>query len=165
MKFHESLNRETEQGQFFSGNDHRIYLLGNPVIWWGNIVFLGLFAATFLWNLVLSQRGHVDSAPVAERKGKSLYAGLWLLVGWALHYIPFWAMGRVLYFHHYFPACLYSSMITAVIIDYTLCSVMSYLPDKASSVVFHAFFGVFISILAYRYLFKLCVCLISLFHS
>lgn len=36
----------------------------------------------------------------------------WLFLGWCLHYVPFWAMGRVLYFHHYFPALLYSSMLT-----------------------------------------------------
>jgi dolichyl-phosphate-mannose-protein mannosyltransferase len=40
----------------------------------------------------------------------------WLFLGWALHYVPFWAMGRVLYFHHYFPALLFSSMLTG---DYT----------------------------------------------
>lgn len=34
------------------------------------------------------------------------------MLGWALHYFPFFLMGRVLYFHHYFPAMLFSSMLT-----------------------------------------------------
>lgn len=39
-------------------------------------------------------------------------AGVWLFTGWVLHYLPFWAMGRVLYFHHYFPAVIFNSMLT-----------------------------------------------------
>lgn len=39
-------------------------------------------------------------------------AGAWLFAGWVLHYLPFWAMGRVLYFHHYFPAVIFNSMLT-----------------------------------------------------
>lgn len=42
----------------------------------------------------------------------SLKAGAWLFVGWVLHYLPFWAMGRVLYFHHYFPALIFNSLLT-----------------------------------------------------
>lgn len=39
-------------------------------------------------------------------------AGAWIFIGWILHYLPFWAMGRVLYFHHYFPAVIFNSMLT-----------------------------------------------------
>jgi len=42
----------------------------------------------------------------------SLRAAAWLFVGWVLHYLPFWAMGRVLYFHHYFPALIFNSLLT-----------------------------------------------------
>lgn len=95
------------QGQWFSGKDHRVYLLGNPIIWWGNIAFLLLFAGTYGWNSLRAQRGYSDTnTETIARKEKSLYAGVWLLIGWALHYIPFWMMGRVLYYHHYFPSCL-----------------------------------------------------------
>ena len=37
---------------------------------------------------------------------------VYLSVGWALHYLPFWTMGRILYFHHYLPAFFFSTMIT-----------------------------------------------------
>lgn len=47
-----------------------------------------------------------------ENKWRSLQAGVWLFAGWILHYLPFWAMGRVLYFHHYFPAIIFNSMLT-----------------------------------------------------
>lgn len=47
-----------------------------------------------------------------ESTGKSLKASVWLFIGWLLHYVPFWGMGRVLYFHHYFPALIFNSMLT-----------------------------------------------------
>jgi hypothetical protein len=49
---------------------------------------------------------------ITESKHRMSSACGWLFLGWALHYVPFWAMGRVLYFHHYFPALLFSSMLT-----------------------------------------------------
>ena len=35
----------------------------------------------------------------------------WLFVAWAMHYFPFYLMGRVLYFHHYFPALIFQCML------------------------------------------------------
>lgn len=51
-------------------------------------------------------------APWAGLSQVLLRGGGQLLLGWALHYFPFFLMGRVLYFHHYFPAMLFSSMLT-----------------------------------------------------
>lgn len=47
-----------------------------------------------------------------ERTWVSLRAAVWMFGGWLLHYVPFWAMGRVLYFHHYFPALIFNSMLS-----------------------------------------------------
>lgn len=44
------------QGQFFSGGNFRIYLLGNPFLWWSNLAFLGIFIITYLVALVSHQR-------------------------------------------------------------------------------------------------------------
>lgn len=51
---------------------------------------------------------------ITESKWKSLKAAAWLFGGWILHYVPFWAMGRVLYYHHYFPALIFNSMLTGM---------------------------------------------------
>lgn len=99
------------KGQFFSGSSYRIYLLGNPIIWWSNLIFLGLFLLLFAIQCIKQQRGYVQSDENTLR-WRHLNAGAWLFGGWLLHYLPFWAMGRVLYFHHYFPALIFNSMLT-----------------------------------------------------
>lgn len=49
---------------------------------------------------------------VPELSRVVLCGGGQVALGWLLHYLPFFMMGRVLYFHHYFPAMLFSSMLT-----------------------------------------------------
>uniref|UniRef100_A0A8C2ZT75 Protein O-mannosyl-transferase 2 n=1 Tax=Cyclopterus lumpus TaxID=8103 RepID=A0A8C2ZT75_CYCLU len=99
------------QGLRFSGvndTEYRVYLLGNPVVWWMNLASLGLYPIMVAVASITLQRGFsLEHSLVLMREG-----GL-LLLGWLLHYAPFYTMGRVLYFHHYFPAMLFSSMLTA----------------------------------------------------
>uniref|UniRef100_A0A3B4B502 Protein O-mannosyl-transferase 2 n=1 Tax=Periophthalmus magnuspinnatus TaxID=409849 RepID=A0A3B4B502_9GOBI len=98
------------QGLRFSGvnkTDYRVYLLGNPVVWWINLVSLVLYLLMAAVASITVQRGFSLEHLRVLRSGGGL-----LLLGWLLHYTPFYAMGRVLYYHHYFPAMLFSSMLT-----------------------------------------------------
>lgn len=139
------------RGQFFSGNSYRIYLLGNPIIWWGNLVFLAVYFIVFVFNAIKQQRGYEDKETVKGMKKKMGSACGWLFLAWALHYIPFWAMGRVLYFHHYFPALLFSSMLTGVVLDYLLQSIPTLFPEKFSDSIYHWLLGVTFSTLTYSF--------------
>lgn len=38
-------------------------------------------------------------------------------MGWALHYLPFFIMGRQLFLHHYFPALYYSILMLGAVFD------------------------------------------------
>lgn len=40
-----------------------------------------------------------------------MWTSTWLFIAWAIHYLPFFLMGRVLYFHHYFPAFVFQCML------------------------------------------------------
>lgn len=77
---------------------------------------------------------------------------LWLFIGWVLHYLPFWAMGRVLYFHHYFPAVYFASMMTGVTLDYMLSTLQNLMSEKWANTLYHWCTGLILSVSFYRYL-------------
>eukprot|EP00092_Neocalanus_flemingeri_P019544 GFUD01021174.1.p1 GENE.GFUD01021174.1~~GFUD01021174.1.p1 ORF type:complete len:722 (+),score=149.03 GFUD01021174.1:268-2433(+) len=131
------------RGQWFSAGDDktRIYLLGNPVIWWANIVFLIIFLIIYSYSSLKSQRGVLESPEITAERENTMLAASWLFLGWSLHYIPFWTMGRVLYVHHYYPALLFSSMLSAVLLDYIIVVISRMLPSSLSSTLTHTAMG------------------------
>lgn len=114
------------RGQFFSGNQYKIYLLGNPVIWWLNLLLIGVFLIVTPCVLVVRQRRYGLVSPEAQPSnddeiiGNLINACSWLFLAWFIHYVPFYAMGRVLYYHHYFPASIFSCLFSGVLIDLAL---------------------------------------------
>jgi len=59
------------KGQWFSANEElRIYLLGNPVIWWANLVFLAAFMASYTFASFREQRG-TWTAPTRSCSGRT----------------------------------------------------------------------------------------------
>lgn len=62
-----------------------------------------------MWYLVRWQRGYRELKPADI--DQIHYAGLYPFIGWFLHYLPFVAMARVTYVHHYYPA-LYFAILT-----------------------------------------------------
>ncbi|KAG1683677.1 Protein O-mannosyl-transferase 2 [Nymphon striatum] len=139
------------RGQFFSANEYRIYLLGNPFIWWGNIGFMLFFLMVAAIILIKWQRGFPNSEGLKKVEERLCTAGAWLFLGWMIHYVPFYGMGRVLYFHHYFPALLFSSMLTAVVVNQFLEFVHQVLPGSISQTIYHSVTGIFYGIIFYSF--------------
>uniref|UniRef100_A0AAQ5Z4D4 Protein O-mannosyl-transferase 2 n=1 Tax=Amphiprion ocellaris TaxID=80972 RepID=A0AAQ5Z4D4_AMPOC len=113
------------RGLRFSGvneTEYRVYLLGNPVVWWLNLASLGLYLIMVAVASVTIQRGFSLGPKRIEQSQVLMRGGGLLLLGWLLHYAPFYTMGRVLYYHHYFPAMLFSSMLTGITVDILLNS-------------------------------------------
>ncbi|XP_013923564.1 PREDICTED: protein O-mannosyl-transferase 2 [Thamnophis sirtalis] len=108
------------QGLRFSGvneTDYRVYLLGNPVIWWVSLIAIGLYLMMIIFISVAVKRGVQLTAEHKELARVLQHGGGRIILGWFLHYFPFFLMGRVLYFHHYFPAMLFSIMLTGITWD------------------------------------------------
>ncbi|KAM9355106.1 protein O-mannosyl-transferase 2 isoform 2-T2 [Pholidichthys leucotaenia] len=103
------------QGLRFSGvneTEYRVYLLGNPVIWWLNLTTLGSFVIMVAVASISDQRGFTLGPKRKKHSRVLMRGGGLLLLGWLLHYVPFYTMGRILYYHHYFPAMLFNTMLT-----------------------------------------------------
>uniref|UniRef100_A0A8C3LXY3 Protein O-mannosyl-transferase 2 n=1 Tax=Chrysolophus pictus TaxID=9089 RepID=A0A8C3LXY3_CHRPC len=135
------------QGLRFSGvneTDYRVYLLGNPVVWWLNLFTIGLYLLIAISTAVVLKRGvQLTSEHKGELSRVVLCGGGQVALGWLLHYLPFFMMGRVLYFHHYFPAMLFSSMLTGKYWISLCCQTVSLLPSSGGSHVWWLGFYLF----------------------
>ncbi|CAN3372340.1 hypothetical protein DIURU_004536 [Diutina rugosa] len=80
----------------------QVYLIGNAPIWYAVTATIAVFALYAAINGLRWQFG----ANVAEDKHvfTFLYQSFTYVLGWALHYFPFFIMGRQLFLHHYLPA-------------------------------------------------------------
>lgn len=94
----------------------KYFLLGNPLVYWGSTASLGVVGLLVAWYLVRWQRGFPDlkQAEIDHIH----YAGLYPAVGWALHYLPFIAMARVTYVHHYYPALYFAILTFGFVVDW-----------------------------------------------
>ncbi|KAJ2583463.1 Protein O-mannosyltransferase 2 [Coemansia sp. RSA 1836] len=96
----------------------KFWLIGNPVVWWISTLAVVLGPVQMLYYVVRQQRGLCDFAQAKEWETHLYVSGI-LWGGWALHYLPFFAMGRVTYQHHYFPALYFAAMYLAYFIEWT----------------------------------------------
>ncbi|KAF7684691.1 Dolichyl-phosphate-mannose--protein mannosyltransferase 2 [Astathelohania contejeani] len=82
----------------------KFYMFGNPLIWYLSSLCVILSPIILLGKTVIFlRRGfHVDVLKMEFLK-VFVFSG-----GWFLHYLPFFFVGRVLYFHHYFPALFFA---------------------------------------------------------
>lgn len=125
------------RGQVFSGLDHRIYMLGNPVIFWALLALKIIFLMLCTGYAICRKRKMPINKNLRIYCEKTFKCCWWLLLAWFLHYAPFWGMARVLYFHHYFPAFLYSAMFGGVMLDFLVTISCVCVPESVAIKVFH----------------------------
>ncbi|RMZ87301.1 hypothetical protein DV736_g5470, partial [Chaetothyriales sp. CBS 134916] len=101
-----------------SWEDHitKYFLLGNPIVYWASTASLGLTLAIVAWYLVRWQRGYTELNRADINHIKQ--AGIYPVIGWVLHYLPFIIMARVTYVHHYYPALYFAILTTGFVADW-----------------------------------------------
>ncbi|KAI8927643.1 Dolichyl-phosphate-mannose-protein mannosyltransferase-domain-containing protein [Entophlyctis helioformis] len=98
-------------------SDIKYYLLGNPIVWWGSTATIGLLSLLFTVYIVRWRRGFRDFKTLDEWDNFYFAVKIGIL-GWFLHYMPFYIMGRVMYLHHYFPALYFAIITMSYFIDH-----------------------------------------------
>ena len=94
----------------------KYFLLGNPLVYWGSTVSLFLFGGLVSWYLIRWQRGYKELT--LQEIDQIHYGGAYPLLGWFLHYLPFVAMARVTYVHHYYPALYFAILTMGFVVDW-----------------------------------------------
>nr|XP_039273623.1 protein O-mannosyl-transferase 2-like [Styela clava] len=124
------LNYKGQVFSFMGEQDLRVHLLGNPLIYFLNLVVIIVspvfFAIVRIVELRELSRVKVASlipelsimkSDVMRLNSHHISACKWYLFGWFIHYVPFFLMSRALYFHHYYSAFIFSCCLSGCFLD------------------------------------------------
>ncbi|KEY65458.1 hypothetical protein S7711_08588 [Stachybotrys chartarum IBT 7711] len=105
------------RGINFWGKHHtQIYLIGNPIVWWSSTAALAIWVLFKVIAIIRWQRSCNDYSSVTFKRFD--YEIGTSVLGWALHYFPFYLMKRQLFLHHYFPALIFAVIALCQTFDY-----------------------------------------------
>ncbi|GAA5800931.1 putative PMT4-dolichyl-phosphate-mannose--protein O-mannosyltransferase [Helicostylum pulchrum] len=113
----------------------QIYLTGNLFGWYLSVGGIAVFAGIMLADVLARRRG-ID--PIEEPvRHRVLQSSGFFFAAWALHYLPFFIMGRSLFLHHYLPAAtvnylLLGAMYQFIFVD-GIDSPVSFLSQKSKT--------------------------------
>ncbi|KAJ6127471.1 hypothetical protein N7523_003083 [Penicillium sp. IBT 18751x] len=120
----------------------KYYLLGNPLVYWGSSASIVAFGIGFLWYLLRWQRGYQELSK--SDIDHIHYSGLYPLIGWVLHYLPFIIMARVTYVHHYYPALYYAILTFGFCVDWVTRSINARVGAVIYAVLYTMIIGLFV---------------------
>jgi dolichyl-phosphate-mannose-protein mannosyltransferase len=92
----------------------KFYMFGNPFVWYSSALCVVAAPLVFLSRIVWRQRRGRSLKPLRV-EAYEVFLGC---IGWCLHYLPFYLVGRVLYFHHYYPALFFSLIALSYILRF-----------------------------------------------
>lgn len=100
---------------FWFSDDAAIVLIGNPYVYWTSTVAVLTFFMLFGFFQLREKRGFHDSFHGLRRYYENS-AGFFVL-GWLLHYVPFYVISRQSFLHDYMPALYFAVLTFGVGID------------------------------------------------
>ena len=91
----------------------RIYLLGNPVIWWASTL-----AVTYLAVVALALVLKALKSKTVLKLWRANNLPVFLLGAWIINLLPFIGISRAMFLYHYFTALIFAILILAYLIDH-----------------------------------------------
>lgn len=101
---------------FFVLFQAQVHLLGNIVIWYTATASLMLYCVLLTYYLLRRRRNCFDLDSASWNK--FMLIGEVFLVGYIMHYLPYFFVERTLFLHHYLPAFTYKILLTAALIEH-----------------------------------------------
>lgn len=101
---------------FWTKNHRQVYLIGNPVVWWSVLASVLLYGGFRALLILRAQRGYTDFTHTTLVQYDRICA--FLGMAYAVHFVPFFAMKRQLFLHHYLPALYIGILLTAAVYDF-----------------------------------------------
>jgi dolichyl-phosphate-mannose-protein mannosyltransferase len=123
-------------------NTVKYFLLGNPLVYWGSATSLGAVGLLVLWYLIRWQRGYAELSQ--DDIDFIHFSAIYPVIGWFLHYLPFVAMARVTYVHHYYPALYFAILSAGFTMDWTTQKLGSKVRWGVYMVLYAAVIGLFV---------------------
>lgn len=120
----------------------KYFLLGNPLVYWGSTVSLGIVGLIVAWYVLRWQRGFQDLS--SKEIDQIHYSALYPMAGWFLHYFPFVIMARVTYVHHYYPALYFAILTFGFLIDWTVRNRNTAIKAAVFGILYTAVIGLYI---------------------
>lgn len=94
----------------------QIHLLGNVLIWYSGTASVILYFSLLIFYLLRRCRNCYD---LSEKEfQKFTRAGEVFVVGYLIHFLPFFFVERTLFLHNYLPALIFKVMLLAFVIDH-----------------------------------------------
>jgi dolichyl-phosphate-mannose-protein mannosyltransferase len=120
----------------------KYFLLGNPIVYWGSTASLGVLGLIVVWYLIRWQRGYQE---LSQGDIDHIhYAGIYPVIGWVFHYLPFVIMARVTYVHHYYPALYFAILTAGFCVNWVTRPLSPTLRWGVYSVLYAAIIGLFV---------------------
>ena len=98
----------------------RIYLLGNPFVWWVSTIGVAYFLASRVCMLMGFMVSRLRKKSKKKKEGESqpvsVFNQVFLGAGYLVNLLAFIFIGRVMFLYHYFTALIFAIMIAAVTI-------------------------------------------------